>query len=68
MHLEYAQGHVPGRMASGWDMAANTAGVVLGILAGRLARCVSCPPFGGELLRPGAGPDRRKRVRPAKAY
>lgn len=36
--LEYAQGHVPGRMASGWDMAANTAGVVLGLLAGRLAR------------------------------
>ncbi len=43
--LEYAQGHVPGRMASTWDMVANTAGVVLGILAGRLARLRFMPAF-----------------------
>ncbi|WP_176631846.1 VanZ family protein [Desulfolutivibrio sulfoxidireducens] len=43
--LEYAQGHVPGRMASVWDMVANTAGVLLGILAGRVVRRRFSPFF-----------------------
>ena len=43
--LEYAQGYVPGRMASLGDMAANTAGVALGIIAGRLLRYRLMPRF-----------------------
>ncbi|MDQ7831162.1 MAG: VanZ family protein [Desulfovibrionaceae bacterium] len=43
--LEYAQGYVPGRMASLGDMAANTAGVLLGIAAGRLLRYRLLPAF-----------------------
>jgi VanZ family protein len=43
--LEYAQGYVPGRMPSLGDMAANTAGVLLGIAAGRLLRYRLLPAF-----------------------
>ncbi|MEF3698891.1 VanZ family protein [Desulfolutivibrio sp.] len=43
--LEYAQGYVPGRMASLGDMAANTAGVALGVAAGRLLRYRLLPAF-----------------------
>ncbi len=43
--LEYAQGYVPGRMASLGDMAANTAGVALGVAVGRLLRYRLIPVF-----------------------
>ncbi len=43
--LEYAQGYVPGRMASLGDMAANTVGVALGVAAGRLLRYRLLPAF-----------------------
>lgn len=43
--LEYAQGFVPGRMASLGDMIANTAGVALGVVVGRILRYRLIPAF-----------------------
>lgn len=32
MAIEYAQSFIPGRMMSGWDVVANSAGVLLGLV------------------------------------
>ena len=38
--IELAQGTIPGRMPSGLDIAANTLGVLLGIVLGRRLRAI----------------------------
>ena len=36
--MEYLQGFVPGRVVSLWDIAANTSGVLIGLLFDKVLR------------------------------